>query len=90
MDDTIDPDEQEGLKRPEVGKRNNPADWICEDELLFNVIQDTSSACDGERDTYAEVDEDFCGEEDWEDEDEHRRSTVRALATMDPNWPPSL
>jgi hypothetical protein len=87
MDDTIDPDEREGFKGLEVGKRN-PADWISEDGLLFNTIQDSSSAHGGESEAYVEADEDFGDEEEYEDE--HRCSTVRALAVTDPNWPPSL
>ncbi len=89
MNDTIDPDQQEEFKPSKVGN-HNPAEWIGEDELLFNAIQCTSSACDGEGETHAEVDEAFCGEQDYEDEDEHKRSTRRALATTVPNWLPSL
>ena len=86
MDDTIGPDGQGEFKGSEAGNYN-PYDWISADELLFNAIQNTSSACDGESDAYAEINEDFSGEEEYEDEDEHRLSTVRVLATMRPQLP---
>ena len=87
MDDTIDPDEQKEFKDPETGNDNPPA-WISTDELekeLFNaIVEDTSSARDGDSEAYAEFDEDFSGEEDYEDEDDRRRSALRLLATMRP------
>jgi hypothetical protein len=84
MDDTIDPREQEECNGPEA-RNGNPLAWMSTEELeaeLFNEIQSTSSACDGDMDAYAEFDEDFSGEEDYEDDDERRCSVLRVLATM--------
>jgi hypothetical protein len=84
MDDTIGPAENEECKGPEDGNGKPPA-GIGTEELeaaLFNEIQYTSSACDGDTDAYTEVDENFSGEEDYEDDDERRCSVLRVLETM--------
>lgn len=84
MDDTIGPAENEECKGPEDGNGKPPAS-ISTEELeaeLFNEIQYTSSACNGDMDAYTEVDENFSGEQDYEDDDERRCSVLRILATM--------
>ena len=86
MVDTIDPDERDECKGPKAGNFN-PLDSMSNEKLeaeLFNAIQYTSSACDGDSETYPEIDDDLGGEEEYEDEDERRRSTLRVLATMRP------
>jgi hypothetical protein len=84
MDDTIDPAENEECKGPEDVNGKPPVGMSTEEleTKLFNKIQYTSSACDGDTDACAEVDEDFSGEEDYEDDDERNCSVLRVLATM--------
>jgi hypothetical protein len=84
MDDTIDPREQEECNGPEA-RSDDPLSCLSTDELekdLFNEIQFTSSACDGDMEACAEIDEDLGGEQDCEDDDERRCSVLRVLATM--------
>jgi hypothetical protein len=84
MDDTTDSAENKECKEPEEGNGKPPAS-ISTEELeteLFNEIQYASSACDGDMEAYAEVDEDLSSVEDYEDDDERKCSVLRILATM--------
>jgi hypothetical protein len=87
MDDTIDRGEQGEFKGSQV-ENDNPPDWISTDRLeteLFNaIVEDTSSARDGDSENGAEIEEDLGGDEEYEDDDERRRSALRVLATMRP------
>jgi len=72
---------EHGESKPDNDKSG---EWMRADELLFNAIQNTSSACDEDSEPYVEIDEDFDDEEAYEDADEQFSSSVRALTTTDP------
>jgi hypothetical protein len=82
MDNKMGRNEREQFEGPESGNVKKSPDWSREDELLFNAIQNTSSACDEDGEPYAEIDEDFGDEEPDQDADEQFSSSVRVLTTM--------
>lgn len=66
----------------------DPPSWITTDDLeaeLFNAIVDDTFSIPGiEDDAYAEIDDHFGDDDDFEDEAEERRSILRLLGLLRP------
>ena len=62
--------------------------WISteqlEDELFNSIMADSSPGCDDQSEGFEEIDDSFDGDDEYEDEAEQRRSTLRLLATLRP------
>jgi len=86
MEDTMDWDSEDRIERPQQVDYH-PPDWVTTDQLdteLWNAIMgDFSTGSDEESDDIEKIDG-LIGEDDYEDEDEQRRSSLRLLATLRP------
>jgi hypothetical protein len=83
MDNKMVWNEKGEFESPGSGNGKSP-EWPRVDEVLFNTIQNSSSGFFEDGEQCAEIDEDFDGEEAYEDAEEQFSSSVRVLTTMDP------
>jgi hypothetical protein len=85
MDETKDSNGADRTPQPQ-SLECDPPDWVSTDQLeaeLWNAImEDSSGSCD--EDEVFEEFEDTLDDDDYEDEDEQRQSTLRLLSIMRP------
>jgi len=88
MDGTMNWD-TEGGKEQAQSTDGNPVSWIETEELdalLWNAVAEESSRTgDEDREDFEEIDEYLADDDDFDDEAEQRRCTLRLLTTFRPH-----
>jgi hypothetical protein len=86
IDDTMGWGAQSASKQPQPVDCV-PVGWITTEQLddeVFNAIQADSSSCGGDGRDFGEIDDYLGDDEEYEDEADQRRSTLRLLASLRP------